>query len=352
MTIAQAPSRRSLLNRRSLVGLGLSAMALLLALRGVHLDAVVASLSHANLMLVAAAAVCSLTTTVLSAQRWRVLLWPHNTPLRLLTGIFFISQLCNAVLPGKLGSPLRALLTSQATAIPLPFALGSVAIERVLDSALMAVLSAVLLIFLPVPQIMQGLGRDVVLLAMGVLGAIILAAFLKPRFAPVVEHAVARLGLPAGLGSVFDALDVLRRRRTYAPLVLLSLLIWVLGAATNGLVLRSLDLAVPWWTALLLLVALQLGGKLPSSPGNIGVFHYVAVLVLTTMGVDASAAFAYAVLLHAVVFILPAIVGAVCLWWLPPNLAVVVSRAQGAAIDKERLASCSEPIVAVMPPRS
>ena len=82
------------------------------------------------------------------------------------------------------------------------------------------------------------------------------------------------------------------------------------------MVLRSLSIAAPWWTAALLLVALQLGGKLPSSPGNIGIFHYIAVLVLRELGVEASVAFAYALVLHTVVFIIPAIAGAFSLWWL------------------------------------
>lgn len=310
------PAWRDLVSPRSLLGLALSAVAVLLAVRGVDLSEVSASLGRASLPLLAAAAASALAATVVSTIRWRLLLWPHTAPLGRLTSIFFISQMCNAVLPGKLGAPLRAALTSRASGAALAFALGSVVIERVLDSALIAVLSAALLVLLPVPQAIGALGRDTVLIAAAVLLLIVLAALLKPHLAQPVARLLARLHLPPSLGQALDALDVLRRRGVYAPLLLLSLIIWLLGALTNDLALRAMNLAVPWWTAVLLLAALQLGGKLPSSPGNIGVFHYIAVLVLTSLGVEQNAALAYAVALHAIVFIVPALVGAACLWRL------------------------------------
>ena len=310
------PPVRSLLTPRSLLGLGLSAIAVLLTLRGVHLDQVAASMGQASLPLVLAATASGLLATVVSTVRWRLLLWPHRGPLGRLTAIFFISQMCNAVLPGKLGAPLRAALTSRVTGSALTFALGSVVIERVLDSALIAALSAALLLLLPVPQAVGNLGRETVLIAVGVLLIIVLAAFFKEQIARPARFVINRLRLPTSAGGMLDALDVLRRRGTYPPLLLSSLLIWFLGVVTNDLMLRALHLSTPWWTAAVLLVALQLGGKLPSSPGNIGVFHYIAVLVLTDIGVDTSLALAYAVILHIAVFIVPAVVGGMCLWWL------------------------------------
>lgn len=301
---------------RTLVGLAISLAGLALALRGVHLEDVAVSLGSASLWLVALAAASALTTTVISSLRWRLLLCPHSATLRSLVAIFFVSQLCNAALPGKLGAPLRAALTSRLTGIPLPFALGSVTVERVLDSALIAVLSALLLMVLPVPPVIAGVGRDAALIAVVALLLIVLAAAVKPRLLTPPGRVISGLHLPRQMVGIFDALDVLRQRATYAPLLSLSLLLWLLGMITNDLVLRSLRLDVPWWTAVLLLVALQLGGKLPSSPANIGIFHYIAVLVLQELGVEASAAFSYAFVLHTVIFIVPAVVGALCLWRL------------------------------------
>ena len=45
---------------------------------------------------------------------------------------------------------------------------------------------------------------------------------------------------------------------------------------------------------------LQVGVAPASTPGNLGVFHYLTVLVLTAFGIDRTAAIAYAIVLHGV----------------------------------------------------
>lgn len=290
----------------------LSLLGLALALRGVDLAAAARSLLQANPFLAALAVLCGLLSTVASAARWRLLLWPHSPRLGDVVGSFFVSQLANTTLPGKPGVALRAVIISRESKLPTGLALGSVAIERVLDSAIIALLCALLLLLLPVPAGLADIGRDSVLLALPVLAALLAAVALKPHLSrSVVAHLPPR---PAALlARMLDALDALRRPDIYAPLLGYSLLVWLLGLAVNHLALLAMGIAAPWWTAFLLLAALQVGAKIPSTAANIGVFHYVAVLVLTGLQVDRSLAFSYAFLLHAIVFLPPAIAGAWCL---------------------------------------
>jgi hypothetical protein len=92
-----------------------------------------------------------------------------------------------------------------------------------------------------------------------------------------------------------------------------SLLVWFFGALTNLAVLRALELPPSMGVALLLLAVLQLGMAVPSLPGRIGVFEGVCVAVLALFGVHAELALACGLLLHAVVLLPPAALGA---WWL------------------------------------
>ena len=50
-------------------------------------------------------------------------------------------------------------------------------------------------------------------------------------------------------------------------------------------------------------VITSLGMVIPSSPGYVGVFHYLTVLTLGFFGVDQGTALSYALVLHAVVYI-------------------------------------------------
>ena len=52
--------------------------------------------------------------------------------------------------------------------------------------------------------------------------------------------------------------------------------------------------------ALLLFVALQVGGIPVATPGNVGVVHLLTVWILTAFGVDRAVALVYAVVLHLI----------------------------------------------------
>ena len=92
-----------------------------------------------------------------------------------------------------------------------------------------------------------------------------------------------------------------------------SILIWSMTALLNQLLLWSLGIETPLVAPLLLLVVLQIGVRLPSSPGSIGVFHYLSVLTLTLFGVERDLAFSYGVLLHLVTYLPPSLLGLVYL---------------------------------------
>ena len=77
----------------------------------------------------------------------------------------------------------------------------------------------------------------------------------------------------------------------------------------NQLLLWSLDIDVPLLAPLLLLVVLQIGVRVPSSPGSIGVLHYLSVLTLELFGVGRDLALSYGVLLHLVTYLPPSLLG-------------------------------------------
>jgi hypothetical protein len=57
-----------------------------------------------------------------------------------------------------------------------------------------------------------------------------------------------------------------------------------------------------------LLVVLQAGVAVPSTPGKIGVFHYLCMIALSVFGVPATISLAYGLTLHALV------VGGISIW--------------------------------------
>jgi uncharacterized protein (TIRG00374 family) len=93
-----------------------------------------------------------------------------------------------------------------------------------------------------------------------------------------------------------------------------SLLIWGFYGTVNYVLMKAIGINPTWTAAFFVLVVLQLGVAIPSSPGRIGVFHYLSVLALTVFAVDEAQAVSYAIMSHFISVILPIIVGLVLAW--------------------------------------
>lgn len=305
---------------RTWAGLAISLICLALAFKDVTFSRVIAVLAETHVPLVVLAFGAVMAATTASVVRWRLLLAPSRPGLGQLFVVFMISHLGNTVLPWKLGTLLRAYLAARGEKISLSFVLGTVVVERVLDTVIIVLLFFGLLPLIPLPSWLQrsGLGIGVTFVPLFIL--MILTAYQKSRLLARLKRVSNKL--PAGISErlghpielALGSLDVLRRREEHWPLVGWSLVVWTAGVLANWVALVAMDLHVPLLAALVLLVALQFGNKLPSSPGNIGVFHYVTVLTLSIFGVERALALSYAFVLHAVVFIGPALIGVLCLW--------------------------------------
>jgi len=75
--------------------------------------------------------------------------------------------------------------------------------------------------------------------------------------------------------------------------------IWVSDALGTMAAARALGLALSFPMAVLLLTGLGLGSALPSTPGYVGIYQFVAVTVLVPLGVPKSGALALILMMQA-----------------------------------------------------
>jgi hypothetical protein len=314
---------------RSLVGLALSLVALGLAVRDVAFSEVMKALVGANYGLVMLAFLAAMAATGATVLRWRLLLQPHLARTTRLFSIFMVAHLLNVVLPAKLGTVARAYLTGEAENISKAFVLGSIAVEKVLDSLIVALLGVIIVPFVLLPEWLwrPGLGTGVLFLTLFLL--MILAGRHRHRVMSWSEGLWARLplrrhfDLNQQLGSLLDSFAVLSRPDIRWPLWSWSVVTWGAGILANQLTMMAMGVQAPLVAAVFLLVVLQIGTKLPSSPGNVGVFHYLVVLALSVFSVEKGLALSCGLVLHAVVVLLPSLLGAFYLWRESYGLAEV-----------------------------
>jgi hypothetical protein len=298
------------------LGGALALLTIYLAARGVDFDQLLAVLSEVRLPFVLLTLVTSLVTIVLKALRWRALFYPQRPRLNLLRlcGLIVIGQAVNFYIPARLGEVARAYLTGEEAGISKAYALGTIAAEKLIDVIVLAILVVGLLPFLALPEWLAGKIGPLVVTAMGVCIAIVVLIGGRRAILRVAEWLLRPL--PAAwaarwhsrIGAGLDGLSALGTLRAAAPVWGWTLVFWLVAGLTNFLLLLAFDLPASPLIALFLLAVLQAGVAVPSTPGKIGVFHYLCMISLAVFHVPATVGLAYGLVLHALV------VGGISLW--------------------------------------
>ena len=146
-----------------LVGLLVSLAALWLVIHSVDLGACATVLSRANPIPLAACLAVIAAQVVLRSVRWRLLLpaprGGGHTKVRRIVPVLLVGYLGNAVLPARLGEPIRAYLVARREDLDAAEAFGSVVLERVVDTATLAVMAFVAAVAVTAPSwIVQATG--------------------------------------------------------------------------------------------------------------------------------------------------------------------------------------------------
>jgi uncharacterized protein (TIRG00374 family) len=296
-----------------------AALTLWLAFRHFDAAALRAALLNANLGWMGAALGGVAAAWAFAVFRWRILFHPQRPHTGRLAGALIVGQMANVILPLRLGELARVALVSRTERVAATRVLATIALERLGDVVMLGIGTAVVLLTMPVPDWMEQPGRAVVVIA-GVSLAATLALAWQPeallraalrlsRSAPArVRGRVQRLAADA-----IDGVRALGSRRRMFAFWLLSIACFLSAASVNYLMFRAFHLALPASVAVLLLVVLQAGNTAVSVPGNLGVFHYLTMLVLVAWGVPRDAALAFAIALYAIALLPKIVVGAAIL---------------------------------------
>jgi uncharacterized membrane protein YbhN (UPF0104 family) len=112
--------------------------------------------------------------------------------------------------------------------------------------------------------------------------------------------------------------------------VAFTMVIWLLDGFGTTIMARALNLSLTLPQALLLLVALGLSSAVPSTPGYIGVYQFVAVTVLPVFGFTNSQAIAYILASQAFTFAIVSVLGMVGMWRLGAGKDIIRHGLQGS----------------------
>ena len=282
------------------------------------------ALVQVDYLLVALALLLNLTSVLCRTARWRLMFRaPDVPPFGRLTSALLAGQALNILMPARLGDLARATLAGTGETA---YAVGTLVVEVSLDLMMLAVLVLLLLSQATLPAWWRGSGQALLSTAAVALAAVIALVAARRWVSRLLERLAGRWRHPllqralALAGQLLTSLDTLGQPARALSALAWSVSIWVLYGVVNYILLAAVGERPSVLAALFLLVILQLGVAVPSSPGRVGVFHYLCVQGLAVFGVEGPRALSYAVILHLISVVMPMALGAVMAWRLGVHL--------------------------------
>ncbi|MCP4419089.1 MAG: flippase-like domain-containing protein [Chloroflexi bacterium] len=368
--------------RQFWIGIGISIISIVLILLLVNPAEIVTSLRQADVSFIALSGLGIFLFMVIRAVRWRFMLGNELSGSQVFH-VQNIGYMFNMVLPFRLGDVARAVLIGNVPPMTLARGLSTMVVERILDMMfIVALLPFTLAEVATLPSWIQDGARASGFVALTAIGLLIIAANQRPlttrwatavfnrisslnteqwigfmnelldglnsltwlkdsltldllstlvRWATAVFNRISSLNTEQWIGrmnELLDGLNSLTRLKDSLILILLSILVWIpiLFAYQAGI--RAVGGQVSLLAASFVVCAAALSIALPSSPGQIGVFHLGVTAALLALGQSENVAGGFAIVYHALNLIGMIILGLIGLTRIGTTFRSVIATTQ------------------------
>jgi uncharacterized protein (TIRG00374 family) len=317
-TDASSSSRRPWLMR--LGGLIISLIALVVVFGSVDVAATWEVVSEADPLLLLAALGVVAVQIVIRGWRWRVVL-PHRpdgslVPIRRTISPLLVGYLGNAVLPARLGEPIRAALVARREQLDALESFGATMLERLIDVVTLALIGFAAAIALDAEWWIVAAAGTVGVGGLVALG--LLVAVGTTRLADFGAAVLARVGLgdrtmrlQGWVRSFAGGVDRGRELPRLGLAIGISLVAWASDALIFFLVALALGIDIGFPEAVLIGAVGVLATAIPAAPGYVGTFELAATATAVALGVPRPEALALAVVVHLITVVPVAIAGGV-----------------------------------------
>src|SRR5438105_4365134 len=287
----------------------LAAVLLYYSLRGIEWRQVARIITSANPGPLILACVMATVSLFLRAVRWRILL-NAGGDVRVATAFWATAAgfFGNNFLPARAGELVRTFMISSRSTLDTVYVLATALSERVADAVALVIISAVVLLILPAqPGWLAGAARPFAIVGLLGAAAIAILPLVGSMGRAVIERAPVPHALrPRIIGAMEQGLRGIRAfhdARRLAGFLALTIVIWCLDAVGTIVGGTALGFRIPLSAAFLLIAALGLASALPSTPGYVGIYQFVAVTVLTPYGFSRTDAIAYILVAQAFMYV-------------------------------------------------
>lgn len=284
---------------------------------------------------------------LLRTLRWQLIFPRQARPGYWLTfRTYAIGTGANNLVPGRAGDVARCVLISQDSSLAgSSLALATLAVEKVLDGLALLAIVFLACVFISPPNWLTQLAIAGMFVFGGALAVMYAIRFRREWFLSRVQTVLAAMRLnswakraSALFGAFHEGLQAVSSIAQMVCLTALTALIWSTEAGLIWAIAKPLRLPLTLPYSVVVAAVLGLGLMVPAGPASIGTYEFFVVAAMGLAGIASGSALAYAVLLHAWVFVTTSIVGLACLGWAGLTLKQLAqeeeSWAERAAADE------------------
>ncbi len=309
------------INWQLVVSIVVSLVFLILAIKGVNFSQAWTAVKTMDPVVTIFAILVSIATLMAKAARWQVIYAPRRKlSFQRSFSILMIGLWANAFLPLRVGEILRAFLLGEVEQESKTFALGTIFLEKLADLVMLAIALAILLTQLVIPKWVWESWVST-FLVVGVLIAAVwaLVVYHQPLL-NLLKIILSKL-MPRWQNRIIaitnegmNSLQMLKQPKQVFAISVWSIIIWFLSVYNFSVLFTAFGLDLSFWVAIFIVIVLQLGVAIPSSPGKIGVFHYLVVIGLSIFGIPKDIGLTVGVVSHLMIYAPIALLGLFYLW--------------------------------------
>ncbi len=294
------------MKKKVIAGLALSALLIWLSIRGIEFRGVIDGFRTIRCGYVIPAVAAMFLMQLLRSIRWGLILRPIGKVDQLsLFSVTSVGFLAIIAIPARLGELARPYLITKKSRIPMSSALGTIFVERVLDSLTVLIIAVLALFFTPLPPWLIRSSVLFLLVTLGLAAVMILMIVRREATLRILTPLIGKL--PARYaGAVNRLIDhfiegfrIVADPALLFSATLLSIVIWLVDVVAIYLLFLAFGLHLPVAAAFVLMIILIIGIAIPTAPGFIGNWHYFCILGLGLFGIPKTDALTFAIIYHA-----------------------------------------------------
>ncbi|MHB8769424.1 MAG: lysylphosphatidylglycerol synthase transmembrane domain-containing protein [Syntrophales bacterium] len=293
------------MKKKLFAGLLLSALLVYLSIRGIDFADVAEGFRTVRTGYLPAVLAVLLLMQLLRSYRWGLILRPLERVDQLsLFAVTSVGFLAIIAIPARLGEVVRPYLITKKSCIRMSSAVGTIVVERVLDSLTVLFIAVFVLLFTPLPTWLVRSSVLFLLLTLALVSVMILLIVrreaslrvlgpligkLPPRYAEAVHRLICQF---------LDGFRIIVDPALLLAVTGLSIVIWLVDVYAIYLLFLAVGFQLPVVAAFVLMIVLIIGIAIPTAPGFIGNWHYSCILGLGLFAVPKTDALTFAIIYH------------------------------------------------------